>query len=185
MRLFFAVHVSDAIKNDVAGALKAFPVRNPPWRWIVPENLHVTLKFLGEMDEKALSDLREVAAHAASGIKPFRIVYGPFGGFPALSRPRVIFFEATEGLSELARLAAGLESGAELLGVPREDRPFTAHLTLARIKEPLPAGIRDALQKVPPLPASATQIVEHFSLMQSRLSRAGAEYEEVERFELT
>jgi RNA 2',3'-cyclic 3'-phosphodiesterase len=184
MRLFFAVHVSDAIKNDIADALKAFPVRNPPWRWIVPENLHVTLKFLGEMDESALPDLGEVARHAASGIKPFRIVYGPFGGFPALSRPRVIFFEATEGLPELARLAAGLESGAELLGVPRENRPFTAHLTLARIKEPLPAGIRDALQKVPPLPASASQTVEHFSLMQSRLSRAGAEYEELERFDL-
>lgn len=184
MRLFFAVHVSDAIKKDVADALKMFPVRNPPWRWIVPENLHVTLKFLGEMDEKALPDLREVALHAASGIKPFRIVYGPFGGFPALSRPRVIFFEATEGTSELARLAAGLESGVELLGVPKENRPFTAHLTLARIKEPLPPGIRDALQKVPPLPATASQIVDHFSLMQSRLGRAGAEYEEVDRFEL-
>lgn len=184
MRLFFAVHVSDAIKNDIADALKAFPVRNPPWRWIVPENLHVTLKFLGELDEKALPDLREIARHAAAGLKPFRVTYGPFGGFPALSRPRVIFFEATEGTKELAEIALRLESGAEMVGVPRENRPFTAHLTLARIKEPLPAGIRDALQKVPPLPATASQMVDHFSLMQSRLSRAGAEYEEVESFDL-
>ena len=184
MRLFFAVRVSDAIKKDVGDAQKTFPVRNPPWRWIVPGNLHITLKFLGEVDEKLLPDLREVARYAASSVKPFRVVYGPFGGFPALSRPRVIFFEATEGTSELAALARELEVGAELLGVPRENRPFTAHLTLARIKEPLPPGIRDALQKVAPLPATAFQEVDRFSLMQSHLRREGAQYEEVDRFKL-
>jgi 2'-5' RNA ligase len=184
MRLFFAVHVSDAIKNDIADALKAFPVRNPPWRWIVPQNVHVTLKFLGELDEKLLPDLREIGQHAAQGMKPFRVSYGAFGGFPALTRPRVIFFEAMEGTPELAEIASRLDRGAELVGVPRESRPFTAHLTLARIKDPLPPGIRDALEKVPPLPATASQTVDHFSLMQSHLSRAGAQYEEVERFPL-
>ncbi len=182
MRLFYAVHVSDAIKNDIADALKAFPVRNPPWRWIVPQNLHVTLKFLGELDDRVLPDLREIGRHAAQGIKPFRVTYRAFGGFPALTRPRVIFFEATEGTAELAELASRLESGAELVGVPRENRPFTAHLTLARIKEPLSPGIREALQKVPPLPATASQAVDHFSLIQSHLSPAGARYEEVDRF---
>jgi len=185
MRLFFAVRVSDGIKADVGAALKAFPVRNPPWRWIVPENLHITLKFLGEVDEKLLPDLRDVARHAASRVKPFHVVYGPFGGFPALSRPRVIFFEATEGTKELASLAGELESGVELLGVPRENRPFPAHLPLARIKEPLSPGIRDALEKVAPLPASSFQDVDHFSLMESHLRREGAQYEEVDRFMLT
>jgi 2'-5' RNA ligase len=185
MRLFFAVRVSDEVKRDIGAALTTFPVRNPPWRWIVPGNLHITLKFLGEVDEKLLGDLREVARHAASRIRPFRVRYGPFGGFPALSRPRVIFFEATEGTRELAALAGELEGGVEMLGIPRENRPFTAHLTLARIKQPLPPAVREALEKVAPLPASSFQEVDHFSLVESHLRREGAHYEEIGRFMLT
>jgi len=64
MRLFFAVRVSDEIKKDIREALTSFPVRNPPWRWIPPENLHITLKFLGEVDEKDIPDLKGIASVA-------------------------------------------------------------------------------------------------------------------------
>ena len=184
MRLFFAVKVSDAIKIDIGNAMKSFPLRNPPWRWIPPENMHLTIKFLGEVDEKILLDLKAVAADAASRAKPCRVSYGPFGGFPNLSRPRVIFFEATEGTRELASIAHLLEDGVEPLGIERERRPFTAHLTLARIKEPLPRGMVEKLGSVPPLPSSATQDVDCFLLMQSRLAPSGAKYEEVGSFPL-
>ncbi len=184
MRLFFAVRVSDSIRQDVGEAIRSFPLRNPPWRWIVPGNLHVTLKFLGEVDEKLVPDLREVAADAASTMKPFRVAYGTFGGFPSLSRPRVIFFEAKEGTRELAELANLLETGIAALGLPRESRPFTAHLTLARIKEPVPRGMVEGLVSVPPLPPTSFQNVEDFMLMRSHLAREGATYEELARFPL-
>ncbi len=184
MRLFYAVKVSDQIRKAVADAVKAFPVHNPPWRWIPPENMHITLKFLGEVDERMLDDLRRTGAAAAASAKTFRVVYGPFGAFPNLSRPRVLFFQATEGTRELAAIAAELETGAELLGIPREDRPFKAHLTLARIKEPLPRAVTEKLAAVSPLPPSAEQNVDCFSLVRSHLARSGATYEEVERFPL-
>ena len=184
MRLFFAVKISDAVAAEVSAAMKAFPVRNPPWRWIPPENMHLTLKFLGEIDEGLLDGLREAGAAAASAAKPFRIVYGPFGAFPNLARPRVIFFQATEGARELAALASALEAGAERLGIPREDRPFRAHLTLARIKEPLPRAMAERLASVPSLPPAATQGVDRFVLMRSNLARSGATYEEVAGFPL-
>ena len=184
MRLFFAVRVSDAIKKDIGRALDAFPIRRPPWRWIPPENLHITLKFLGEVDERVLPDLQKVAAGAARCVRPFRIVYGPFGGFPNLSRPRVIFFQGTEGTRELAEIARALESGVEALGIPRENRAFTAHLTVARIKMPLSRDVAAAFGAVPPLPATSFQDVDRFSLMQSHLSREGARYEELADFPL-
>ena len=184
MRLFFAVKVSDAIKVDVASAIQSFPLRNPPWRWIKTENMHLTLKFLGEVDEKIVPDLKEVAADAASRVKPFRVAYGAFGGFPNLSRPRVIFFEAKEGTKELAEIARLLEAGVEPLGIPRENRPFTAHLTLARIKEPLARGMAERLAWVPPLPPTAFQEVDRFVFMQSHLAREGATYEEIGSFPL-
>jgi 2'-5' RNA ligase len=184
MRLFFAVKVSDTIKADVRSAIDSFPLRNPPWRWIKTDNMHLTLKFLGEVDEKVVPDLKAVAMDAAQRVKPFRVVYGAFGGFPSLSRPRVIFFEAKEGTKELAEIARFLETGVEPLGIPREHRPFTAHLTLARIKEPLPRGMADRLASVPRLPPTACQDVDRFLLMQSHLAREGATYEEVESFQL-
>lgn len=184
MRLFFAVRVSDAIKKDISRALEAFSLRRPPWRWIPPENLHITLKFLGDVDERMLPDLREIAVGAAQRVRPFRVVYGPFGGFPNLSRPRVIFFEGTEGTRELAGLGLALESGVEPLGIPRENRAFTAHLTVARIKAPLSREVAAALGAVPRLPATSFQEVDRFSLMQSHLSRDGARYEEVADFPL-
>ena len=184
MRLFFAVKISDAIKADVAAAIQTFPLRNPPWRWIQTANMHLTLKFLGEVDEGLVPDLKEIGADAATLVKPFRVVYGAFGGFPHLSRPRVIFFEAKEGTKELAEIARVLETGVEPLGIPRENRPFTAHLTLARIKEPLPRGMAERLASVLPLPPTSAQDVDRFVLMQSHLAREGATYEEIGSFPL-
>jgi 2'-5' RNA ligase len=182
MRLFFAVKISEAIKADIGAAVQSFPLHNPPWRWIPTGNMHLTLKFLGEVDEGIVPDLKAVASDAAARVRPFRVVYGPFGGFPNLSRPRVIFFAAKEGARELAEIARLLEVGVEPLGIPRENRPFTAHLTLARIKEPLPRAMVDRLASVPALPATAFQDVDRFVLMQSHLAREGATYEEIGSF---
>ncbi len=184
MRLFFAVKISDAIKMDVAAAIQAFPLRNPPWRWIPTGNMHLTLKFIGEVDERILPDLKDVAADVAKQMKPFRVAYGAFGGFPNLSNPRVVFFEAKEGKRHLSEIAHLIEKGVEPLGIEREKRPFAAHLTLARIKEPLPRGMVERLATVPPLPATAFQDVDRFVLMQSHLAREGATYEEMGSFGL-
>ncbi len=184
MRLFYAVKVTETITAMIADAIQAFPVRNPPWRWIPPENMHITLKFLGEVDERILPDLRRAGAEAAAAARPLRLAYGPFGAFPNLSRPRVIFFEAMEGVGELEKIAAVLERAAVPLGIPRENRPFTAHLTLARIKEPLPRAMVEKLASVPPLPPGAVQTIERVSLMQSHLAPSGATYEEIEGFPL-
>jgi 2'-5' RNA ligase len=184
MRLFYAVKISDAIRADVEAAVQSFPLRNPPWRWIPTGNMHLTLKFLGEVDERILGDLKDVGSAAAAETKPFRVAYGAFGGFPNLSNPRVIFFEAKEGARELAKIAKSLESLVEPLGIERERRPFKAHLTLARIKEPLPRGMAERFDDVPPLPATAFQIVDRFMLMRSHLAPSGATYEEVGSFAL-
>jgi 2'-5' RNA ligase len=184
MRLFFALKITEAIKADVEAAIQAFPLRNPPWRWIPTGNMHLTLKFIGEVDERILPDFKAVAADVATRVKPFRVAYGAFGGFPNLSNPRVIFFEAKEGKRHLSEIAHLLESGVEPLGIDRERRPFAAHLTLARIKEPLPRGMAERLVTVPALPPTAIQDVDRFVLMQSHLAREGATYEEMGSFAL-
>lgn len=184
MRLFFAIPLSQSVRTLAARYIDTFPVNRPPWRWIPPENYHLTLKFLGDVGDELMPSLGEAASRTASGAAPFTITFGRFGAFPSLSRPRVLFYRVEEGMEMLADLARSLESNLEGCGFEPERRPFRAHLTLARIKQPLQREIREQLNDVPPLPASVSQKVDGFVLMRSILSRQGATYEVVETYAL-
>ena len=184
MRLFFAVPVSRAIRELVTKSIENARLSDPPWRWIPSANYHLTLKFLGETDEEIIPDLGHAGRAAARSIVPFTIAFGPFGGFPSLGRPRVIFFGIESGMPELRELAAKLEGDLRRLGFSKERRPFKAHLTLARIKRPLPPHLRERLGSIQPLPSDARQVVDHFVLMRSHLGREGATYEELGSYPL-
>lgn len=185
MRLFFAVPASGQVRSLVREAVDSIPIYDPPWRWIPPENYHMTMKFLGEVEEDTVPSLRRAASDVAVQIAPFGISFGRFGGFPSLSRPRVIFYRVEDGAGELGSLAGRIEDAVECLGFKREHRPFRAHLTLARIKRPPGGAVVQKLGEVPPLPTSAVQTVDRFVLMRSHLSREGATYEELLSFGLT
>lgn len=185
MRLFFAVPLGESVRETVRRAVARFPAPDPPWRWIPPENYHITLKFIGEADPALAGELRQAGAEAAAGTPAFTLRFGRFGAFPDISRPRVIFYGIEDGMGPLASLAARLEDACEALGIERERRPFRAHLTLARIKRPVTGPIRDALRSVPPLSAAAAQVADRFSLMSSTLDRDGAFYDEIDSWNLS
>jgi 2'-5' RNA ligase len=185
MRLFFAVPLSDAVKAAVGEAVASIAIERPPWRWIPPDNYHLTLKFLGEVEEHLLRSLQDAAGRIAAQSGPFDMTFGRFGAFPSLSRPRVLFFRVEQGASMLGSLAGRLEDDMVPLGFEKERRPFRAHLTLARIKRRISAEVKETLESVPPLPASTVQTVGRFVLMRSHLSSRGATYEEISDFGLT
>lgn len=184
MRLFFAVHTGEAIAGQAWRIIQDSGIRNAPWRWIQPENYHFTLKFLGEVDEKLLPALHDAARRAASRAKPFRLTMGGIGGFPNLDGPRVIYYGIDEGFGELRDLARLIEDECETIGFERERRRFRAHLTLARVKRPVPGKVLDLLRSFPPLDETAFLDADGFVLMSSRLTPSGAIYEETGRFEL-
>lgn len=184
MRLFFAVPTSPGVKEAVRDAVDTFPVSDPPWRWIPPENYHLTVKFLGEVEETVVPSLSEAAGRVAARVSPFRISFGPFGAFPSMARPRVIFYAVSAGADRLVDLAAIVDRETARAGFAPERRPFRAHLTLARIKRRVPPGLREALEAVGPLAGAPSQPVDRFVLMRSHLSRSGARYEEIGAFSL-
>lgn len=176
MRLFFAVEFDDALKDAVSKAIGAVRIANPPWRWVARSNIHITLKFLGDMDDDLVPLLVDSVTAVCREIPPFDLVLGGLGGFPNLKKPRVLFYEATRGASELTSLSRRIEAALESdLSIAREERPFRAHATVARIKTPIPADIAARLEKAPGV-ESRTQRVEKVSLMQSELQRGGAIY---------
>jgi RNA 2',3'-cyclic 3'-phosphodiesterase len=145
--------------------------------WVAPDNLHVTVKFLGGIDESRVGAVTEALAAAASGVPRFELQVRGLGAFPSVARARVIWAGAAAGADVAARLAAGVDDALATLGFPREARPFTPHITLGRARTPArnPA-LADALDGAHDFGRVA---VARVSLMQSQLSPRGARYTEL------
>lgn len=137
MRCFLAVELPEGHKATVMAGLSRLKAALPPARWVRPEGLHVTLKFLGEQEERQVASLMEVLAELLAEAPPAVTVSLAGGGFfPNQSRPRVAWLGGSA--PGLAQWAEAAEAAAEALGVPREGRPFALHVTLARLERPWP-----------------------------------------------
>lgn len=185
MRLFFAAEFGPPLRQAVSDAIARARIPNPPWRWVAGENIHVTLKFLGETPEEVVPELVEVVSGACAGTAPFDIVVGGLGGFPNLHKPRVLFYEVTMGARELVALAGAIDTALfEQLGIPKEDRPFKAHATVARVKSAIAPDLAARLAKAPPV-ERGSQKIEKVTLMESELRPQGALYRPVKSIALT
>ncbi len=184
MRIFLAVDFTDGVRNEIQASIAAMGIPDPPWRWVSTANLHVTLKFLGETPEDRVQAICECVEEVCGSVSVFRIRLGRLGAFPSLSHPRVLFFRAEEGVTELKHLAGVLDAAlSERLGLAREKRPFRAHATIARIKTRLRPETVERLKAAAPL-VRASQEVETVTLAKSDLRPKGPIYHHLKEFAL-
>jgi 2'-5' RNA ligase len=147
--------------------------------WVAPENLHVTLKFLGNVDPTRLDAVRSALAAAAPAREAFDLAVQGLGAFPSPTRPRVIWAGVGAGEAPAAALAGRVEELLVPLGFAREARPFAAHVTLGRVREPRPdAALAEALAAGAARPFGLVRVAR-LSLMRSELSPRGARYTEL------
>ena len=175
MRSFIAINLPDTVKTNLGAIIGRLRPTVPPAKWVAPSNLHLTLKFLDEISEDQIGPLtqaiqRGLAKHPAIN---FRI--GGFGAFPSDRRARVFWVGISEGADALVTLAASIDKEVVKLGFTPEERPFSAHITLARLREPAPLvgmlGVASATGYNSP-PISVAQV----DLMQSSLTPSGSVY---------
>jgi 2'-5' RNA ligase len=143
---------------------------------VAPENFHVTVKFLGNIDDSRVQGVIDALHTAVRGHAPFDIEVGGLGAFPSATRARVLWAGFVGGTAPLAALAASVEDALAPLGFPREGRAFSPHITLGRVREP---GRAPALAEA--LGAAAGRrfgrvAVAATALMRSDLSARGARY---------
>lgn len=184
MRCFVAVKVGEPVRDLLIRVQDELKKADAQIRWVERENLHLTLKFLGDVDEDQVARLRELLAGEAPQWKPLHLQYGGIGTFPDRGVPRVVWAGATGDIERLAGLAAAVERHAESVGVPRERHPFIAHLTIGRVKgqrnfKRLQSAIIP--QRLVPLGGDE---VASFELLQSTLMPGGPVYEVMESFDL-
>lgn len=173
-RLFAAV----PIPPEVAAAVHAWQeAAAVPGRAVLPENLHITLRFVGDVDEVE-RDRWLAALDDADWPAPFRLRLGGLGGFPSLRKATVAWLAVEGDVGELAECARVADEAADEAGLGLEERPFRPHLTVSRIRPPRSLSTLDA----PPLGVRVK--VDHLVVFRSHLGRDGVRYEPIERFAL-
>ncbi|HUC54847.1 MAG TPA: RNA 2',3'-cyclic phosphodiesterase [Candidatus Cybelea sp.] len=183
MRLFVALEIPSAVRDSLAALLQTLGEVSPQTRWVRLENLHATLKFIGEVPETKLAAIRGALAEVRSD-QIVRLDFRGLGFFPNEKRPRV-FWAGIEASANLKTLAADVETAMENLGIRRERRPFSPHLTLARFEPPrLLEQLRGAIQENSRRDFGSLR-TNQFRLIESKLKPAGAEYTTVESFSFT
>lgn len=140
MRLFVAVDVSDEIVATLAETQKRLKQAGADVAWTKPENMHLTLKFLGETADARVGEIKAALDLVALRHQPFEMKVYELGSFPEQGNPRVLWAGVTAGREPLSALARDVEQSLAELGFPKEQRPFTAHLTLGRLRSPRGAG---------------------------------------------
>lgn len=173
-----AVPVPDEVRHRLVAALGA-AVDVIPGKVVRPGNWHVTLRFLGEIEETAYELLVGRLAEAELGER-FRLRWGGLGAFPRAQRATVLWIGPDRGQEALAELAAAVDGAVDRAGFPAEDRPFNPHLTLSRIR---PAADVSTLVGATP-PFGITMTVDRVTVYQSRLGSGGAAYRILEEIPL-
>jgi 2'-5' RNA ligase len=179
-RTFIALELNEAVQRHLSGIISQMAQALPRLRWVDPSGIHLTLAFLGELDDEQLASAVQATEIAAQQVTPFRYRLALAGTFGSPRQPRVIWVGIDEPTGKLTRLHQILRSELELRGFQIETRPFSPHLTLSRIKAPLQAAEQQTLQRLLAektlVPSSPYYEVRHLSVMKSELSRAGAKY---------
>ena len=151
--------------------------------WVKPESIHLTLKFLGEIDDAKVRAVAGELQKAVQGIGPFRVELEGVGSFPNARAPRVVWAGIREN-AELTRLQKSVDERLSSIGFEPEDRPFTPHLTLCRIKSAEDGRSLGRLLSETAPEAQAAFPVSSFAFMKSVLKPSGAEYTTIQEFAL-
>jgi 2'-5' RNA ligase len=137
MRTFVAIELPPEIKGALARLQEQLKSSGADVKWVEPENIHLTLKFLGERDEKKIAKITQILEETAKNKNPFQIRISSLGAFPKVDFPRVIWVGIDKGDNETKEIAEGLEEKIAQIGIPKEERPFSSHITIGRVRSPV------------------------------------------------
>lgn len=187
IRCFIAIELPDEIRDGLGRLIARLKSRQPDVKWVDPSSIHLTLKFLGNIAPGRVDEITEAISDAASGIPPFSLEIKDLGVFPGLNHVRVVWVGVEGETDKLLQLQKHLQTNLDILGFPPEERDFTPHLTLARVRDNSSPAERQELGQLvtaTKVPSIGRFTAKSVSLMRSQLARTGAVYTQIASVEL-
>jgi 2'-5' RNA ligase len=185
IRCFVAIEIDDAVRKELSSLIEELKPSGRGIRWVRPENLHLTLKFLGEVSEERIPEIEKALNKVAAQLEHFTLRIKGTGTFPEKKRPRVVW-AGVESSGQLFQLQKAIEKALSELGFKEEEREFTGHITLGRVKgSPDQLVAKVTVQGLIPglLRFKEKEFgiinVREFVLMKSELRPDGARYERI------
>jgi 2'-5' RNA ligase len=181
IRSFLAIELTEGLRRSLAALQRRIDSPEIDVRWVRPENIHLTLRFLGEVSEEELERISRTARNAAEKAVPFRVVLGGLGAFPTARSPRVVWV-GVEDPEPLVSFENELTRELARIDWPPPDKAFRPHLTLARVKSSRGKGRLTRLLEGNRSATVGEIQVEHLALIKSELRPTGPIYTALDRF---
>ncbi len=176
VRVFIALEVAAAVQSRCRGLQEKLAPAGTSVKWVEPQNIHLTLKFLGQVERGKIQAVGRASDRAAGNAEPFELAFQGVGAFPNSRSPRIIWVGVQEGGEKAAAIAAELDRLLGREGFPEESRPFHPHLTLGRVRSHQGARrMGEALERVLSAGAGRSQ-AGSIIVFESRLSPRGSRY---------
>jgi 2'-5' RNA ligase len=176
IRTFIAVAASPEVRHRALRLIETLRSAAGDVKWVEPENLHWTLQFLGNVDERDLPEVCEAVAKAAEEIEPFDVEVRGAGAFPSADRPRTLWIGARQGERNMSVLHAAIERRLKKRGYRGEERRFVPHITIGRARgKGRPHSLANELATLGDYDAG-TMLVDEVTVYASELGREGPEY---------
>ncbi len=176
IRTFIAIELSSEMQSKLAAVQQMLKKSEAQVKWVRPENIHLTLKFLGYVSESQLKDVFEAVNKSIKQIAPFPLSFFGLGAFPNLNNPRVVWVGVNEGREILSRINRKLEGFLKGNGFPAEERKYFSHLTLGRVKSSQnKAQLIELVKSGKDCPVGSME-VKKITVMRSILKSGGPEY---------
>jgi RNA 2',3'-cyclic 3'-phosphodiesterase len=176
MRLFIALELSEEQRRELTEFQARFKNHFSGVRWIKPEGMHLTLKFIGEANQAGVESISDVVSNVVQSEQPFNLVYSGCGVFPAPGNARILWVGLSQGAEITSKIAETLDSSLSFLGFKKERQQFKPHLTIGRIRQPLESKlIYEFLNSGEDFNTSPGR-VSSLTLFESNLTSHGAVY---------
>lgn len=176
VRSFIAIELTKEIKDKLNKIQDELEKSNADVKWVEPENIHLTLRFLGNVEEKKLEDIKRILEKISEKHIRFSIELSGIGAFPKISSPRVIWIGIEKG-EELFQIFSELEDELNKIGFKKEERGFSAHITIGRVRSPLNrVKLSEEIKKMNSIPRLSSS-VNKITLFKSTLTSKGPIYE--------
>lgn len=176
MRTFIAIEMAPGIRRALGGVIGELKQTLGRQGWVRPENLHLTLKFLGEIEPNDIMPISNKLEAITAAMKPFHLEAAGIGCFPDERRPRVIWAGLGGDLDTARTLVRTVDDALAAIGYPRERKPFSPHVTLARVRTAIDTEALAAARERYRTARFGSLVCDHLVLMESHLGSGGSHY---------